>query len=109
MNQVLILVDQQDEEEEEGAGASTLQKRAGYTDRFSFDNEMAFTEQLTAFMKEAWIPDEEVEGEEPPEEIPEDLVKEITIEGTQEELFNRICTSIDPFYPKVNEDGTVRA
>ena len=71
-------------------------------------------------MKEgAWAPDEldpDAEDpqdpppeDEPEEEInPEELVKEIPIEGTEDELFNRICTHIDPFYPKQNDDENVR-
>ncbi len=77
------------------------------------DQETAYMEMIIPFMKEgAWQPDEPVEGEEPPEEEEEvnveELIKEISLEGTADELFNRICTVIDPFYPKENEEESVR-
>jgi hypothetical protein len=42
----------------------------------------------------------EEEGKEEEVFNPDDSVHTIPLEGTINEVFNRICTAIDPFYPK---------
>lgn len=70
-------------------------------------------EEITEFLKVgAWAEnaEEPEEGEENVEEAfnPEEQVHTIPLEGTCDEVFNRICTAIDPFYPKDYEEEIFR-
>jgi hypothetical protein len=67
-------------------------------------------EELMALIKEpaSWVPEEKEEEEAQAEEEkqeeepfnPEEQVHTISLEGSIDEVFNKICTAIDPFYPK---------
>lgn len=38
----------------------------------------------------------------------EEVVGEISIHGEIDEVFSRVCTFVDPFYPRLNEENTIR-
>ena len=120
LDQILILNEGEGEEaegedDEEGAGGSQLGKRPGYRNKFSLEQNTAYMVECIKFLKEdAWVPGEGEDAEEPPPEEgeenavevfnPEEQVHMIPIDGSVKDMFNRICTAIDPFYAKVYGD-----
>jgi hypothetical protein len=74
--------------------------------------------EIIKFMKEdAFVPGPEDEGAEGGEEgeegkedafNPEENVHILPLDGDVDEVFNRICTTIDPFYPKTYEEERFR-
>jgi hypothetical protein len=68
-----------DKDEEEPG--KTLMKRPGFEENYVLENELATFNNAVPLLKEAYG---------------EDNVKEISIDGTVHEIFNRIRTSLDP-------------
>jgi len=69
-------------------------KRPGFEEQYSLENENTIFGTAVGVLKEQY-------GEE--------NVKEISINGSIHEVFNRIRTQLDPFFIKFDDDNMVRA
>ena len=88
IDKVIILVDKNEEEE-----GKTLKARQGIEYACNLENELKIVNDATAVLKEQY-------GEE--------NVKEIQIEGSIEEVYNRIKVAIDPFFIRFDDETLAR-
>lgn len=86
LDKMIVLNDKGDEN-------PVLPTRHGFSDLCNFESELAFTAALTTTLREAYG---------------EDNVKEVNIEGTVDEVFNRVLNTLDPFHIRVDEESLVR-
>lgn len=90
IDKVIFLVDTNEEETEPG---KILSSRPNFEELHSLENELAFSDAALKTLQE---------------QLTEEIVKTVSIVGPIPEVFNRIRTIVDPFYVRVDEDGTVR-
>lgn len=90
IDKVIFLVDTNEEETEPG---KILGSRANFEALHSLENEIAFSDTALKFLQE---------------QLTEEIVKTVSIVGSRDEVFNRIRTTIDPFYVRVDDESNVR-
>lgn len=78
-DKVIFFIDQ----DEENPG-EILKKRNAHDFLYDFDVEMENIGKIKAFFGE---------------QLGEEIVRDVALNGSQDEVFARICTIIDPFYP----------
>lgn len=88
LDKIIILMDKDDEEP-----GKTLSKRPGFEENHILEIELATTLASSSALKEA---------------IGEDNVKEVAIDGSIKDVYNRIRTILDPFFIRCDDEGMVR-
>lgn len=87
-DKVIFFIDQ----DEENPG-EILKKRNAHDFLYDFDVEMENIGKIKAFFGE---------------QLGEEIVRDVALNGSQDEVFARICTIIDPFYPQVDDQAAVK-
>ncbi|KAL4506760.1 hypothetical protein ABPG72_001181 [Tetrahymena utriculariae] len=87
IDKVVVLVDRNEEEE-----GRTLKTRPGFEYVCNIESELKFINDAAAVLKE---------------QFGEENVKEISIEGSELEVYNRIKVQLDPFFLKCDEEENI--